>query len=224
MRLFIISLIFLPLFSFSQVHTSETFMNLKDGALLVRLETKSKTINALKNKNPKLSQIIEDKQSERNDAIISAFETSFNYCNTYYFYDYKSAEIKRKNFRGNLLNKHLEPIDSIQNLRNNYLIAAFSRTEGDSTNVPAEVYEVQENGELKKTNDTSYVFYEGYQFDALVLYTPDLILVQSPYPHFVREHIIIKKRSPNEVVMLLEKKLIKSEIKISKLNNRYKNK
>lgn len=189
--------------------TDNLLSELPNGALLVRLESKQKSITALRAKNSPIADKVETKQKEKNQKIINAFEENFTLCPVFYFYDYQSSEIKKKKFEGQLLNAKLESVKNIPFLEDNFLIAEFSFTQGDSTHLNAEIHTLDKDGKTISSVDTSYVMYEGFSFDALVLLSPDLYLLEDPYPHYIRKNVIVFRRSEKEMVHKMENKIIK---------------
>lgn len=208
MRTIIIGILFSVSFScYSQQNIHEIFSNLKHGAILVRLESKQKTITALEKKNPSLAKKISVKQANRNAEIIDAFANHFNYCPVFFFYDYNSYKIKQKLFSEVLFDKNQKPITEFPDLSNNYLIAAFGETMGDSINLPAQLETYNKKGELISQKDTTHQTHEGIRFEALILLDSDLKILEDPNPHFVRQNVIIRKRKPFEMVLKMEKKI-----------------
>lgn len=217
MRTFLIGIVLSVSFScYSQQNIHEIFTNLKQGAILVRLESKQKTITALEKKNPSLAKRVSVKQANRNAEIINAFTNNLTYCPVFFFYDYNSNKIKQKQFIEVLFDKNQQPISNLPDLSNNYLIAAFGETMGDSINLPAQYETYSESGKLLSQKDTIYQAHIGYRFDALILLGPNLKILEDPNPHFVRQNVILRKRKPSEMVLRMEKKI---SFYVKKLNS-----
>lgn len=214
-----IIILLLSLSCFCQKNVDEVFFNLKDGAILVRLESKQKTINLLEKRNPALAQKVNNKQIQRNQEIIEAFSNTFKYCPVYFFYDYNSLEIKKQNFKNFLFDKQLNQIQDLPELSNNYFIAAFGETMGDSINQQAKLETYDKDGTLTSSKDTIYQNHEGIRFNALILLTADLKIMEDPNPHFVRQNVIIRKRKPAEMVLKMQKKIINKIDKIKNTSN-----
>jgi len=206
-KLIFILILLVSVTGFSQTNPEQIFRNLKNGAILVRLTSKSKTINAVKDKNPKLAERIAIEQKERNQEIVNAFNEGFTLCPVYYFYDFDSRTIRNGNFKNVLLDKELNSLTESINLLDNYLIAEFGETKGDSIHLPGEKILIDQQGKIKESRDTSYVMYDGYDFKAVVLFTPDFVSVQRPFPRYARKYIIIIPRTSLEMVQRLQAKI-----------------
>lgn len=194
--------------SYAQNDPNVIFKALNEGAILVRLKTKVNLINGLEGKNAEMAARIKAEQQKENEAIVDAFNSVFHYCEVYYFYSDNSRNIKNKQFKGALLDEKLNVIKNIPELNENYLIAEFSQTQGDSINQETQVHTYNENNELVNTQDTVSTYYTGYGFDALVLLTPNMQMLQDPYPHFVRKGVIIKSRSYAEMIAKMQDKIV----------------
>lgn len=206
---------------FSQTNTQQIIQNLKDGALLVRLTTKLNTINAVKDKNPELAERIKQKQQAANLEIINAFTKSFSHCPVYYFYSENSPMIKKKEFKGVLMDSNMNELIEIPNLDNNYLIASFSYTKSDTITYYMNDY-LGRNSETLNLERKEQRGHTGMStgVDALVLFSPELIALQAPYPHYKRtfEHLPIINRSRANTVEGLQLKIEKYLHKVSLRN------
>ncbi len=208
MRFFFIVILFFSLFSANcQVNAGQIIKSLPNGAVLVRLTSKAKTIDAIKEKQPQLSQKIADEQKQRNQEIIDAFNKGFTICPVYYFYDYHSMEVRSQNFSGILLDNNMKPLAEYVKLKDNYLIAEFGETLGDSIHLLGEKITKDEQGRMVNKTDTTWVYYQGQNLKAVVLFTPDLIAVQRPLPRYVRKNVFLMSRTPLQMIQLLDQKL-----------------
>ncbi len=101
-RILIISLAFLlsvhP--AFSQTYTEKSklatsnIINLKNGALLVRLNKKQLLVDELFRRNqPLTAQSVQAEQLRSNLAIIKAFRNTFKFCPVYFFYSNESVNV-----------------------------------------------------------------------------------------------------------------------------------
>lgn len=73
--------------------------NLKNGALMVRLQTNSHLINALKNDGQiERANEYEVFIKEENHKIMTAFNNYFDFCPIYFFHSYKSKQLLMNNF------------------------------------------------------------------------------------------------------------------------------
>ncbi len=208
----------------AQIRMDTIFSNLKSGAILVRLQTKSNTINALKDKKPEMADYIKKKQEFINLGIINAFR-GFSYCEVYYFYSYDSKAIKEKRFAGSLMDENLQHITEIPKLTNNYLIAEFGETNEDTAKIKLHKLSSYDfysppNSRLERNDETGNIEYNNTYYsstgmeggvDALVLLSPEFVQIQNPYPHYVRtfERLPFIARSYARTVELLQYKIEK---------------
>jgi hypothetical protein len=198
---------------FAQTSTDTIFANLQNGAILVRLQSKYILINALQKRNDTsiIKKIIKDRDII-NQEIIDAFN-NFTYCPVYYFYSENSKKITNREFKGILLDNKLNPIDSVPDLDNNYLIATFGLSGRDTTiyafpNFYNYLTHDIESGQLVR-NHLYYNLDMEPGISALVLLHPDLYYVNRNYPHYVRtfENPFFVIRPKSRVVHLLELKI-----------------
>jgi len=208
----IILLLFVSPTIFSQSTTEQIFRNLHNGAILVRLSTKSNTINAVKKKDSLLAKRIQKEQANRNKDIINAFTNNFTLCPVYYFYSEDSKKIRDKEFAGVLYDANMNLLTQIPKLDANYLIATFSYTKVDTTTYYTVSY-------LSTNPDTRMIEWKEQRgnssieggVDALVLFSPELIALQKPYPHYVRtfERLLFLERSRAQTVEIMQYKIMK---------------
>ena len=181
---------------------------LQGGALLIRLETKSKVINALK-KSGKESQakIIEKMQAEYNMTIVRAFRAAFGFCPVYFFYSEHSEAVRAKSFaKVRFLTYDLKADGSVKFAGGNFFTAEFGTIEGDGGN------DVDE-GDTKQ-NDKSKEGVSEYKggvsmgFGALLIKDDQFVQLSRPFPFYVRTFDSLPtKRSPKKVVELMNEKL-----------------
>ncbi len=160
-------------------------------------------------------------KNKYNQSVIDAFQ-SFSFCNIYFFYATDSKKILNRNFTNNLLDRNLNIADSIPILSNNYLIAEFGATtkdtaiimmhKGESSSFPG-----HPNKYIERDNEGK-IYYKYYDYsstsmeggvDALVLFSPDFVQLQAPYPHYVRtfENLLILERNKSKTVKMLQYKI-----------------
>lgn len=160
----------------------EQITQLLEGALLVRLQTKNKSITALREKgNDKLADKIETDQKKHNMEIVSAFRTLFDFCPVYFFFSDDSQNIKKgKLDQVAFLSESLIPDTNIHFSKTYFLTAEFGRTE------------------------------QGKSFGALVIMDSRFSQLKRPFPYYVRtfESLPIK-RSIHRTVLMMNRKLHK---------------
>lgn len=182
---------FIPMVSFGQNKRElahQNVLQLKEGALLVRLYTSESKINALKKlgQEKEAEEVIRNQMLE-NRAIYTSFSAIYDFSKVYFFYNTSSDQILKKEFKGNLLNEKLE-VDSLIDIDSeHYFIAEFDFT--PSTGLYALVIKDSEFEFLKK-----------------------------PFPYYVKRYDVlpIARRSPFDMVHILNNKLHQKLNKILK--------
>jgi len=111
----------------SSPSTTEEFVEqLKNSALLVRLQDKSKTILTLKEKGlEKEAEALASEQRQENREILLSFSKTFNFCPVYFFYAKDSEAVRNGDLEGVVFNYSLE-IVSLQ--LDKFFTAEFSET------------------------------------------------------------------------------------------------
>jgi len=165
----------------------EQITRLHDGALLVRLHTKNKSITALKNiGKTKEADELEKKQAEYNLDIISAFKLNFTFCPVYFFYsDYSTNIIERQFDNVVFLNDSLLNDPNIKFDFKSFLTADFGIIEQDTARYfDYESREQDTTGATKRTNN----YYGGadMSFGALIIRSDKLMQLRDPFPYYVR--------------------------------------
>jgi hypothetical protein len=106
---------------------SSDILMLKDGALLIKLKTSDNLINGLirAGKTEQAEQAKKD-QAALNSDIIKAFKEHYNFSKVYFFYSRNSAEVKRGELKGILMNYDLHTDSTFSG--KNFLTAEFSES------------------------------------------------------------------------------------------------
>ncbi len=100
-----------------QITAYDHIENLNNGAILVRLQTGEKKVEALKKAGLEEKAVkAKETQETRNQQIVTAFKTNFNYCPVYFFYAPESAKVKAGEFNGVLFDTELKPISSLEHI------------------------------------------------------------------------------------------------------------
>lgn len=103
-------------------------LQLKNGALLVRLKTSENLINALLRDNKKeAAENVRLQQEKTNMEIVKAFREHFSFCPVYFFYSGNSAKIRQGELKGNLYNTAFEKDTLFSGSL--YLVGEFGETE-----------------------------------------------------------------------------------------------
>ncbi len=191
--------------------TNDQINQLKDGALLVRLQSKKKSITALRKiGKDHLADKIETKQRNYNVKIVSAFKTNFNFCPTYFFFSDFSQNIRDRQFdKVIFLSDSLFADSTTKFNQSNFLIAEFGTIEQDTAKYFSHnSYEPAGSWSLKPTSN----YYGGPRmgYGALIIKSNQLIQLRRPFPYYVRTFDSLPiRRSPNKTVKKMNKKLYK---------------
>jgi len=182
---------------------------MKNGALLVRLKTKKKSIEALRKsgRNSKADKL-EKKQAKYNMGIVNGFKTDFDFCPTYFFYsDYSQAVYNKQFDNVEFLNDSLQYDSTITFNNTSFLTAEFGIIEQDTAHYFDEYYYVpgQKNGQEKRK---SYNGATNMSFGALIIKSDQFIQLKKPFPYYSRTlYSIPIRRSPKLVIKTMNSKL-----------------
>lgn len=189
---------------------AEQYINkLHDGVLLVRLQTKKKSIEGLREMGKMdFADRIEIRQAGLNKEIIYAFQANFDFCPTYFFYSDDSKAVKEKDFdRVEFLNEKLKVDTTISFEGQNFLTAEFGKVKQASGQYfDGYAYESGEDGieERKK-----YYGSANMGFDALIIKSDQFVQLSNPFPYYYRtlESLPILNRRPGKVVKRMNAQL-----------------
>ncbi len=188
----------------------EQIEQLKNGALLVRLKTKSTAINALRKagKNVQADEV-EKQQALFNLNIIDAFKTKFNFCPTYFFYSDYSDNVKEKQFdKVVFLNDSLKPDPTIKFNKQSFLVADFGTVEQDTARYYSHT-SVEPDGNFSVKKVDHYYGGPSFSYDGLIIRSDKLIQLRHPFPYLVRTRDPRPKpKKLNKVVKTMNQKLI----------------
>ncbi|MEP7168672.1 MAG: hypothetical protein ABI855_04825 [Bacteroidota bacterium] len=182
---------------------------LKDGALLVRLQTKENSIIALSQIGKyDLSDKIKNRQLNYNKEIISAFKNNFTFCPVYFFFSSYSDSILSGHVKGIIfLNDSLLPDTGIKMKSGKFLTAEFGIIEQDTTKYFSNYYFCEgENG-----LETKSLYYGGpdLRFGVLKIMSDQLVQLKEPFPYYVRTfNSLPVKRKLSKAVLRMNKKLL----------------
>ena len=157
---------------------------IKNGYLLIRLSTRSKTIEDLQRigKNRAAEEIKKD-QDEKNRKIIAAFAKNFNFCEYRFFYSQYSDEIKKGNYKFLVFDKNLQPDNNFSLEGKNYYVAEFGTLEADTTIIASDMtLEVKDDFDVstKKVNYTN----TPNKIYALIIKDKNYYQLRSPFPYY----------------------------------------
>lgn len=159
---------------------------LKNGVLLVRLHSRSKAINALKEigRNED-SEILSDKQTALNKKIIASFKANFTFCPAYFFFSSSSDSLLSGLVdKIVFLNPELQPDPSIKFNTTNFCVAEFGDIEPDTAKYFSEDYLYRgENGLEKRSAyyGSPHTGLRGFR-----ILSDKLIQLKRPFPYYLR--------------------------------------
>lgn len=107
----------------------ENLKKLKDGALLIRLQTSQMKIDALKKRGlVEDAKKAEQKQYDENKEIILSFSQIFDFCPVYFFYSDKSEDIMENRIEGTIFDANQNLVAGTE-LPNFFLVGEFGNTQ-----------------------------------------------------------------------------------------------
>lgn len=146
--------------------------HLKTGALVVRLNFKTKAINALLQAgNSNGASEIRYQQELLNSTIIKAFRKNFKFCPVYFVSYDSSIALVQGRLTGMLLNDNLEPAPSLKLPSDFFLFAEYGMIENT---IPPD-----------KMNPDQETSTRGLMEDALVIRDKEMQLLHDPFPYYV---------------------------------------
>jgi hypothetical protein len=161
---------------------------LKDGALLVRLQTKTNSINALKQAgNIEKANQVEVQQKTFNKTVIAAFRSQFNFCPVYFFESqYSEKLLEGKMEEVIFLNDNLQPDQSIHIAQKEFLTAEIGPIESDT----AAYFDDKHYDYSGKGLEKEKGYYSGADmgFDALKIMNSRFVQLKKPFPYYVRTY------------------------------------
>lgn len=181
---------------------------MKDGVLLVRLNTLQNSIKALNEKglNDEAKEL-EDAIRVQNLAVMNAFQNKFSFCPVYFYYSYDVAKVKAAQYEGVLFNGAGEKIiehnlDSLP-----CYIAEFGQLEPDTTSSFLG-YDWVSNGDFSGERVERYTYPSFFNFAALKVKGPDFYQLRDPFPYYVKTYgTFLFNRSPFEIIARFNERL-----------------
>jgi len=96
-------------------------------ALLIRLQSKQRNIEALKESGRiEKAQELQERQEEENAAILKSVRANFDFVPVYFFYAKNSEEVRQGNFEGVIFDKEMNKVSLPASSK--VLVAEFSET------------------------------------------------------------------------------------------------
>src|SRR5688572_7116427 len=178
---------------------------LKNGALLVRLQTKENSIMALRDAgNQDLADQVELKQTTLNKELIKAFRENYNFSEVYFFQSqYSEPLLKDRIEEVVFVNDDLNPDPAIKCTKKDYLTAEINVLDPD-TAAYFESYYFGYGG-VKK----SYSGGPDMGFEALKIMNKHFVQLKDPFPYYVRTYDAeLNTGKLDKIVAKMNKKLV----------------
>lgn len=173
-------------------------LGLKNGVLLVRLQSSSNSILALKKRSHNQAAArIEAEQKAENKAIIAAFKEYFPFCKVYFFMADSSEKISNREFENLFVNQNLKLDTSIHLPKETFfLIAEYCKLESEINYIPDSV-------------NAANIYGTEMSFPVLSLKDENLNQLKRPFPFYTKTTILGQRKSKKQSVKDLNKKLTK---------------
>lgn len=179
-----------------KVFMKEQIKLLKNGVLLVRLETKEYAIAKLiEGGQVQLAGEIESRQYDYNLKILKAFKENFTFCPVYFFYSKYSEDILSGNINNIIfLNDSLQPDTVLKPVKSFFLTAEFGLISQDTARYFTQNYKYRSYAGLESRR---VVYGEpDMRFGAFKIMSDKLVQLKRPFPYYVRtfESLPIRRR------------------------------
>lgn len=172
-------------------YSADCITSLKDGALFVRLRTRSKAVELyLKNGQDKIAERIMQEQFTENRAIMQAFKDEFNFCDVYFFFSDDTKAVTAGE-PGHFLNDKLKKDTSIHNNSSFFMVAEYGPLKKESFVIPGDEPENQAPA-------------GGNAIErALVMKDSTLMQMPPPFPYYISA--VFEKQTSAQVKRLNER-------------------
>ncbi len=203
-RIFVLLLLFIPLFYFGQKKDTisrkmikqmkremaqQAINELKNGVLLVQLKTKHKSIEALNKRGfTKRAEKIKKEQEEDNRNIINGFRKYYDFSPVYFFYSNDKKKVEQHNFDSvrfveldSTSFKFLPDTSTIYSVLDTakYYIAEFGTNNYSQST-------------LRYLPNFDDQYDRGLEFEALLIKNKDYLQLSHPFPYYVKTNEGIK--------------------------------
>lgn len=192
----------------SRALARQQIADLKNGAILVRLQTKEHTLRALREAGLNGRADREEKELlAKNRDIVEAFRVNFSFCPSYFFFSDQSEKILNGELKNvEFLNADLEPDPSIDLDHGTYLIAEFGNVTEDTAG-HFSGYRTEVNGNWSVERVPTYYGSTNMGFGALIVKSDRMVQLKRPFPYYVRTFDML--RSVEKCVSKLNRKLLR---------------
>jgi hypothetical protein len=184
-------------------------MMLKDGALLVRIQTRSKSIESLKERDMESkAALVEQELREENTEYAKAFAAEFDFAPVYFFRSEDSKMIKEGRLDEVVfLNSDLVPDPFIKLEQDKIYIAEFGTVAPDKSKT-REGYRLEKDS-TGVTQKSVYYGSTNMGFEALVIMDDQFVQLRRPFPYYTRTYSKkgLINRKPKVTVRKMNQKL-----------------
>ncbi|MFT4602356.1 MAG: hypothetical protein ACI857_002542 [Arenicella sp.] len=164
-------------------------LDLKKGALFVRIRTKNKEVEYLRKYGREKEALkIETERAKLNSNIIRAFTSNFDFCPVYFFYSEDSKNIRLRQFdKVQFIDSTLKHNPSIQPTADCFFTAELGTVQADTAKFfTGYVVHETENGLAEKP---TYVKGPVAGFKAIAVMSDQFIQLVHPFPYYVRSYM-----------------------------------
>jgi len=193
----------------NQMVAREHILAMKDGALLVRLQTRSQSIETLKDRGMEdKAKQLEERQRNQNLEYVEAFISEFDFAPVYFFRSEDSKLVKEGRLDEVVfLDGEMNADSSIKVMKKIIYTAEFGTVDPDDSK-RREDYRLEKDSSGVKQKPTYYGSAD-MGFEALVIMNDQFVQLRRPFPYYVRtfgkKGII--NRSPKKTVRKMNEKL-----------------
>lgn len=185
----------------------EQIFKLKEGILLVRLQTRENSVQLLKKEGlRKEAEKMDREQKEYNHNIITSFRSNFNFCPVYFFSSNYSENFMSGRYDSIIfLNDSLQPDSSLKPDLHKFLTGEYGNLQQDTATFVNGSYVYHgENGPERRT---TYRGGNNTQIKSVRIMSEQLVQLRNPFPYFVRvfDTFPVSKRLSNAVARMNEK-------------------
>ena len=182
--------------------------DLKNGALLVRLQTRKNSVEALRKAGQHdRADVVEAMQRAKNRRIVKAFQEEFSFCPSYFFFSDGSEKVKNGDLNEvEFLNADLEVDTSIVFDHATFLTAEFGHITQDTAQYFSN-YRTKVNDDWSVQRVPAYYGGTNMGFGGLIIKSDQIIQLTKPFPYYVRTYNTL--RSIDRSVIRMNKKLIR---------------
>jgi hypothetical protein len=192
----------------NRTRARQQIMGLHDGVLLVRLQTRSKSLETIRERGmDKKADQIEAELKEENEEIMRAFEAEYDFSPVYFFNSEDSEALRRGDYdEVTFFDFNRDSVD-LDLGKTYFLTAEFGNVQADTGKVKGDyIYTKDETGVKQEKTYTSA---PDPGFGALIIMSDQFIQLADPFPSYVRtfETLFFLRRDPREVVRRMNDKL-----------------